>query len=137
MAAAVAAPRSSTDYPRGSRDGAATRPRGLFTRQPRWRRDRASRISHAAAAAHGSSTRPHPRPQVHSTAEELAALLWRRTIEVLGVDVLRARGVTALEVAVAEAPTQEARYRRNLAAFESAAEKPVAVPTRGCAAFAA
>mmetsp|Transcript_36644 Transcript_36644/g.113393 ORF Transcript_36644/g.113393 Transcript_36644/m.113393 type:complete len:197 (+) Transcript_36644:214-804(+) len=76
-------------------------------------------------------------PIVHSTAEELAALLWRRTIEVLGVDVLRARGVTALEVAVAEAPTQEARYRRNLAAFESAAEKSVAVPTRGCAAFAA
>mmetsp|Transcript_15899 Transcript_15899/g.47423 ORF Transcript_15899/g.47423 Transcript_15899/m.47423 type:complete len:199 (-) Transcript_15899:61-657(-) len=74
-------------------------------------------------------------PIRHSTAEELAALVWRRTVAALGVDVLEARGVTGLEVAVAEAPTQEARYRRALAAF-GVAEAAAEVVESRCAAFA-
>ncbi len=48
-------------------------------------------------------------PIVHSSAEELAAYLCRRLIAAL--PALEERGVTLLEVAVAEAPLQEARYR--------------------------
>ena len=74
-------------------------------------------------------------PIRHSTAEELAALVWRRTVAALGADVLEARGVTGLEVAVAEAPTQEARYRRALAASGGAEAAAEVVESR-CAAFA-
>merc|ERR1712147_278464 len=51
-------------------------------------------------------------PIVHSTAEELAAMIWHKTIEAFGVDILKQRGITAIEIAVAEAPMQEAGYRR-------------------------
>uniref|UniRef100_A0A7S3JNP3 6-pyruvoyltetrahydropterin synthase n=1 Tax=Aureoumbra lagunensis TaxID=44058 RepID=A0A7S3JNP3_9STRA len=53
-------------------------------------------------------------PIVHSTAEELAALLWRRVIDAFGTERLSARGITALEISVAEAPSQEARYCRSI-----------------------
>lgn len=49
---------------------------------------------------------------VHSSAEELAAFLCLQIRDAL--PVLRERGVTALEVGVAEAPNQEARYRIDL-----------------------
>ena len=64
-----------------------------------------------------------------------SALVWRRTVAALGADVLAARGVTGLEVSVAEAPTQEARYRRALAAF-GVAEAAAEVVESRCAAFA-
>ena len=57
-------------------------------------------------------------PLKHSTAEELAALVWRRVIDELGVEKLVKRGITALEVSVAEAPSQEARYTRPLAGYD-------------------
>jgi len=49
---------------------------------------------------------------VHSSAEELAAYLCQALSECL--PVLAQRGATALEVAVAEAPNQEARFRCQL-----------------------
>jgi 6-pyruvoyltetrahydropterin/6-carboxytetrahydropterin synthase len=48
-------------------------------------------------------------PIVHSSAEELAAYVCRRLVDAL--PALAARGVSAVEVAVAEAPAQEARCR--------------------------
>jgi 6-pyruvoyltetrahydropterin/6-carboxytetrahydropterin synthase len=51
-------------------------------------------------------------PIVHSSAEELAAYVCRELVARL--DVLAARQVLAVEVAVAEAPLQEARYRLEL-----------------------
>ena len=74
-------------------------------------------------------------PIVHSTAEELAAMIWHKTIEAFGVDILRKRGITAIEIAVAEAPMQEARYRRKLAGFApGAAPIPARAPNAGCGA---
>lgn len=77
-------------------------------------------------------------PLRHSTAEELAALVWRRVIKELGVEILLARGITALEVSVAEAPSQEARYTRRLAGYDVNEEVVVALPSPGalCSAFA-
>ncbi len=51
-------------------------------------------------------------PIVHSSAEELAAYVCRELVARLAV--LRQRQVVAVEVAVAEAPLQEARYRLEL-----------------------
>jgi 6-pyruvoyltetrahydropterin/6-carboxytetrahydropterin synthase len=51
-------------------------------------------------------------PIVHSSAEELAAYVCRRLIDAL--PRLAERGVTAVEVGVAEAPLQEAKCRRAL-----------------------
>ena len=48
-------------------------------------------------------------PIVHSSAEELAAYICRRLVAEL--EVLESRAVTTVEVAVAEAPLQEARCR--------------------------
>ena len=77
-------------------------------------------------------------PIVHSTAEELAALIWHKAVERFGVDALEARGITAIEVACAEAPMQEARYRRMIAGFKANAPLPVPPPpTRGCSSFTA
>lgn len=73
-------------------------------------------------------------PIVHSTAEELAALLWHRIVDAFGIDRLDARGITILEVAVAEAPSQEARYTR---AIRSTATPDLKSPlTSSCQAFA-
>ncbi|KAH8055546.1 6-pyruvoyl tetrahydrobiopterin synthase [Aureococcus anophagefferens] len=72
-------------------------------------------------------------PIVHSTAEELAAMIWHKTIEAFGVDILKKRGITAIEIAVAEAPMQEARYRRKLAGFAPGAA-PIPAPNAGCGA---
>ena len=52
-------------------------------------------------------------PIAHSSAEELADYVCDRLLERL--PALAARGVSAVEVAVAEAPPQEARCRRSLA----------------------
>ena len=49
---------------------------------------------------------------VHSSAEDLAAFLCRQLRDAL--PVLGARAVTCLEVGVAEAPNQEARFRLDL-----------------------
>jgi 6-pyruvoyltetrahydropterin/6-carboxytetrahydropterin synthase len=51
-------------------------------------------------------------PITHTSAEELAGHICRLLIERL--DVLGRRGVTAVEVAVEEAPGQEARFRQEL-----------------------
>jgi 6-pyruvoyl-tetrahydropterin synthase len=51
-------------------------------------------------------------PIVHSSAEELSAYVCERLVNSL--EVLQHRAVTAIEVAVAEAPLQEARYRMEL-----------------------
>ena len=77
-------------------------------------------------------------PLKHSTAEELAALVWRRVIDELGVEKLVKRGTTALEVSVAEAPSQEARYTRPLAGYDPREEVVVKLPSPGacCSAFA-
>jgi 6-pyruvoyltetrahydropterin/6-carboxytetrahydropterin synthase len=48
-------------------------------------------------------------PIAHSSAEELAAYVCRRLMDAL--PRLAERGVSAVEVSVAEAPAQEARYR--------------------------
>jgi len=48
----------------------------------------------------------------HSSAEELAAFLCERLRERL--TVIANRGVTSLEVTVAEAPQQEARFRMDI-----------------------
>ena len=77
-------------------------------------------------------------PLKHSTAEELAALVWRRVIDELGVEKLVKRGITALEVSVAEAPSQEARYTRPLAGYDPREEVVVSLPSPGacCSQFA-
>ena len=78
-------------------------------------------------------------PIVHSTAEELACLVWRRTVEAFGVDRLQKRGITSMEIAVAEAPTQEARYLRPIADYDAAQEnEQTREPIRAsaCSAFA-
>ena len=77
-------------------------------------------------------------PLKHSTAEELAALVWRRVINELGVEKLVKRGITALEVSVAEAPSQEARYTRPLVGYDPREEVVVKLPSPGacCSAFA-
>ncbi len=51
-------------------------------------------------------------PIGHSSAEELAAYVCGRLIATLGI--LKERGVTSVEVSVAEAPLQEARCRREI-----------------------
>jgi 6-pyruvoyltetrahydropterin/6-carboxytetrahydropterin synthase len=51
-------------------------------------------------------------PIAHSSAEELAAYVCRRLVDAL--PGLGTRGVHAVEVAVAEAPAQEARFRLEL-----------------------
>eukprot|EP00743_Colponemidia_sp_Colp-15_P005779 GILK01006211.1.p1 GENE.GILK01006211.1~~GILK01006211.1.p1 ORF type:complete len:183 (+),score=15.48 GILK01006211.1:46-549(+) len=51
-------------------------------------------------------------PIVHSSAEELARYFYHRLIETFTVDSLRARQVVCMEVSVAEAPTQEAKFRK-------------------------
>jgi 6-pyruvoyltetrahydropterin/6-carboxytetrahydropterin synthase len=51
-------------------------------------------------------------PIAHSSAEELAAYVCRRLVDAL--PGLGTRGVRAVEVAVAEAPAQEARFRLEL-----------------------
>lgn len=51
-------------------------------------------------------------PIAHSSAEELAAYVCDRLVGSL--EILSARTVAAIEVAVAESPQQEARYRREL-----------------------
>jgi dihydroneopterin triphosphate aldolase (PTPS-III) / 6-pyruvoyltetrahydropterin synthase len=51
-------------------------------------------------------------PIAHSSAEELADYVCARLLDAL--PGMRVRGVTAVEVAVAEAPAQEARCRRQL-----------------------
>jgi len=63
------------------------------------------------------------------------AMIWHKTIEAFGVDILKKRGITAIEIAVAEAPMQEARYRRKLAGFApGAAPIPARAPNAGCGA---
>jgi len=51
-------------------------------------------------------------PLAHSSAEELADLVCDRLLQAL--PGMQTRGVTAVEIAVAEAPAQEARCRREL-----------------------
>ena len=51
-------------------------------------------------------------PIAHSSAEELAAYVCDRLVDAL--EILLVRSVSAIEVAVAESPQQEARYRRAL-----------------------
>ena len=73
-------------------------------------------------------------PIVHSTAEELAAMLWRRILDAFGRPHFKDRGITAMEVAVAEAPMQEARYFRPIDDDET--ETVTTAPSRRCEAFA-
>ena len=51
-------------------------------------------------------------PIAHSSAEELAAYLCDRLIDVL--EILQSREIVSIEVTVAETPGQEARFRRTL-----------------------
>ncbi|KAJ1459559.1 hypothetical protein M885DRAFT_510681 [Pelagophyceae sp. CCMP2097] len=75
-------------------------------------------------------------PIVHSTAEELAAMLWTKIIQEFGIEILRGRKITTLEVSVAESPTQEARYCQSLDAYDPAAPAVfVGPPNSGCSAF--
>lgn len=69
-------------------------------------------------------------PIVHSTAEELAALLWNRIVRSARERLIE-RGITALEVAVAEAPMQEARFMREI----SASELDVVSTSSNCAEY--
>eukprot|EP00635_Sarcinochrysidales_sp_CCMP3193_P008188 CAMPEP_0118906786 /NCGR_PEP_ID=MMETSP1166-20130328/10510_1 /TAXON_ID=1104430 /ORGANISM="Chrysoreinhardia sp, Strain CCMP3193" /LENGTH=208 /DNA_ID=CAMNT_0006846141 /DNA_START=67 /DNA_END=693 /DNA_ORIENTATION=- len=74
-------------------------------------------------------------PIVHSTAEELAAMLWRRILDEFTAARFKERRIVAMEVAVAEAPMQEARYFRRIDYDEEEeAPPPPAQPT--CKAFA-
>ena len=53
-------------------------------------------------------------PIVHSTAEELAQYLWHRITTTFSVDRLLSRGIHTLQIIVAEAPSQEGSYTRQL-----------------------
>ena len=52
-------------------------------------------------------------PIAHSSAEELAAYVWTRVVDAFSMEVLQRRGVTELQVTVAEAPNQQASYTRS------------------------
>jgi 6-pyruvoyltetrahydropterin/6-carboxytetrahydropterin synthase len=49
-------------------------------------------------------------PIIHSSAEEIATYLCGKIVEEMSVEMLRARGVTSIEVGVAEAKNQLALY---------------------------
>ena len=59
-------------------------------------------------------------PIVHSSAEELARYLCDRVVRTFTIARLRKRNVRLVEVAVAEAPAQEARYCRVVAGMPAA-----------------
>ena len=50
-------------------------------------------------------------PLVHATTEELAVYLWSRIMEQLDAPYLLQRGITSMELTVAEAPGQQATFR--------------------------
>ena len=53
-------------------------------------------------------------PIEYSSAEELARYLWGRIVDEFSLAFLHQRGVRAMEVTVAEAPNQQATYRRQI-----------------------
>ena len=55
-------------------------------------------------------------PITHSSAEELSHYLWFKMVNSLGVECLLSRGITVLEISLAEAPGQAAVYRRQIPA---------------------
>lgn len=55
-------------------------------------------------------------PIMHSSAEELSHYLWCRLVKTIGLSNLLERGITSLEVGVAEAPAQAALFRSPLPA---------------------
>lgn len=50
-------------------------------------------------------------PIMHATTEELAIYLWSQVVERLDAGYLKARGMSSLELTVAEAPGQQATFR--------------------------
>lgn len=64
-------------------------------------------------------------PIVHSSAEEIAAYVWDRVVSAFTVERLRERGIREVEVSVAEAPNQQASFRR---ALDSTAPRSFAAP---------
>lgn len=57
-------------------------------------------------------------PIMHSSAEELSHYLWCRVVREIGLQSLHARGITMLEVSIAEAPMQAAVFRSLLPSGE-------------------
>eukprot|EP00968_Pinguiococcus_pyrenoidosus_P028177 scaffold7673_cov258-Pinguiococcus_pyrenoidosus.AAC.14 len=51
-------------------------------------------------------------PLVHSTAEEISRFFWCNLVQEFTIEWLKARGVTAVEITVSEAASQQAVYRR-------------------------
>lgn len=69
-------------------------------------------------------------PIVHSSAEEIAAHLWTRVVDAFSRERLLARGISEVEVTVAEAPNQQASFRRSPALPRAAGGEgsPVGAP---------
>eukprot|EP00752_Nemacystus_decipiens_P007350 g6574.t1 len=63
-------------------------------------------------------------PLVHSTAEELAHYLFTRLLKEFGLHYLHSRGVTDMDVSVAELPRQEATYRGRIPRSEDKIQEP-------------
>ena len=57
-------------------------------------------------------------PIAHSSAEEIAHYIWCQIVRKLGIEVFISRGITSLEVGVAEAPSQMALFRRSVPTTE-------------------
>lgn len=58
-------------------------------------------------------------PLKHSTAEELCVYLWGQIVSGLGASFLRGRGITTMEITVAEDLAQEALFRYDIPADNS------------------
>jgi len=75
-------------------------------------------------------------PISHSSAEEISHYLWFRLVRKIGLESLHSRGVTTIEVSVAEAPLQQALFRSEIPANESELIKmeqsSVFTATTGC-----
>ena len=53
-------------------------------------------------------------PIVHSTAEELSVFFWNTILTDIGVQFIRDRGITSMEISVAEDLNQAALFRHNI-----------------------
>ncbi|CAM9910666.1 unnamed protein product, partial [Ectocarpus sp. 12 AP-2014] len=74
-------------------------------------------------------------PLVHSTAEELSHFLFSRLLREFTLPYLHSRGVTEMDVSVAELPRQEAIYRGKIPPSEDMIQDPpfsTARRVRGC-----
>ena len=67
-------------------------------------------------------------PIVHSSVEEMTHYIWFTLVKKIGVESLRSRGITRIEIAIAEAPGQTASYKRSIPATEEELEELQKVP---------